>query len=425
MRVQALLMSVVFVLTAGAFAGDWPQFLGPDRNGESGETHLARTFGPDGPPTLWTVNLGVGFGGPCVQAGKVYVLDRQAGKADVLRCFDLADGRELWQFSYSAPGIVDRDHPGSRSTPAADDKYVFTIGPFGDMHCVSTATHKSLWSKHLLREFGGKRPNWAASQSPLLYKDMVIVAPLGRTAGVVALAKDTGQIVWKSPPLGAMNHCSPMLMTLAGVEQIVVISGSGDKTRVAGVDATSGKILWEYAGWQCAIPVPGPTPIDERRIFITGGYRADSVMLELRREDGKFVVTELFRKDALGSQISNPVCHEGHLYFNSFTNENSKVGIVCLDLAGQEKWTSGTLGEAQSPFNRGNLILADGLIYIIDAKGGLRIIEANPVAYKQLHRVQMLEGNELWAPLALSEGRLIIRGQAQMKCLDLRPNKNP
>ncbi len=405
------------IFTGVTCGGDWPQFLGPDRNGQSKETGLARKWPDGGPKVLWTVDLGEGFGGASVADAKVYVLDRVASTKDVLRCLDFATGKELWTFEYNAPGKF--SYNGSRSTPTVDDKYVFIVGAMGDFHCVSKTTHKAVWKKHLLKDFDGKRPAWVVSQSPLLYKDMVIAAPQGKKGAIAAFDKVSGELKWKSGPLGGLSYASPMLTTIDGVAQVIMLT---DKGPVSGIDADTGEILWTYRGWKWGIPITSPLSIGDGRIFITGEYGAGSAMIKVEKKDGKFTVKELYKTSAIGAQCHQPLLYKGHLYVNSNGNRR-RDGLLCSDLDGNVKWKTG-----RNPnFERGNLILADDLIFMMDGRAAtLYLMEPSPEGYNQLDKAKLLEGKGgrrgavAWGPMALSGGKLILRDQRQMKCVDVR-----
>ena len=410
MRAVFVALVVTGALLASVSGADWPQFLGPTRDGVAKETKLPRTWPEGGPEVLWTFELSRGFAGPAIQDGMVYVLDRVKDAQDVLRCLDLGSGQEQWSFAYDAPGKL--DHNGSRTTPAVDDKHVFVIGPFGHFHCLDKATHEVVWKKHLLNDFGGKRPNWGVAQSPLLHKKAVIVAPLGRKAGVIAYERATGKELWRSRAVGAMAYVSPMITTIDGVEQVLIIT----TRRVVGLDAADGKLLWSYSGWRCNIPIPAPTAIGDGRLFITGGYNAGSVMIKVARTGGKFAAAELFKIKLMGSQLHNALLHDKHLYVNCNTN-NKRDGLVCFDLDGEVKWQT----KKAPNFERGNLILVDGLIYIMDGSTGvLRIVRPDPEKYTELARVRVLGGAKIWAPMAVSGGKLVLRDQRRMKCLKLK-----
>jgi outer membrane protein assembly factor BamB len=152
MNRRTAFLAILAVVALGVAAADWPHYLGPNRNATSPETGLARTWPEGGPEVLWSFPLGEGFGGPVVSQGKVYVADRISGEKDVLRCIDLATGKEEWNFAYDAPGK--QSHPGSRSLPSVDGDLIFFTGGFGHLHCVDKNTHQAVWSKHLSDDFG-------------------------------------------------------------------------------------------------------------------------------------------------------------------------------------------------------------------------------------------------------------------------------
>ena len=411
MRTYVVVALVMMGMVSGALAADWPQFRGPNRNGTTPESSLPRSWPEGGPKVLWNVPVGRGYGGPAIRDGKVYLLDRDSRQGDTLRCLDLATGKEQWTFGYAAQGRI--SHDGSRSTPTVGEKYIFIVGALGQLHCVDKTTHKAVWKKHLLTDFGGRRPMWAVSQSPILHKNAVIVAPQSREVGVLALDQATGKELWRSGFVGRMQYASPVIATVDGVEQVVMAA----KDSVGGVDINTGKVLWRYTGYRCRIPVPDALPIGDGRIFITGGYEAGSVMIRVQKGSDAFKVTELAREEEIGSHVHTPLLHKGYLY--ALCNTNSRAnGLVCFDLDVKVKWKTG-----RSPYLcKGNQILTgDGLIYSIDGRtGDLRIIEPSPEGYKELGKTPMLSGREIWGPMALSDGKLVLRDHRQMKCLDLK-----
>jgi len=413
MQSKWFLTAAMLVAATCMAAADWPQFGGPKKNGAAeGEKGLARSWPESGPRELWSHDIGRGYGGPSIRDGRAYLLDRHGNEADVLRCWDLQTGEELWNYRYSAPGRT--GHEGSRSTPTVDEKYVFTIGPFGQLNCIDKGTHRPVWGKNLLADYGGKRPHWAVSQSPAVYKDLLIVAPSAPRAGVVALAKATGEEAWRSGPLGKMEYASPLIATIGGVDQVVVVSDGG---RISGLDVRNGALLWSYGGWRCRIPIATPLAIGDGRFFLTGGYGAGSAMFNVRSTGGKFRAIELFKIDPPGAIIHNALLHKGHLYVKH-NNKRTSRGLMCLDLSGNVKWTRGEAAK----FDFGATLLADGLIFSLDGKEGvLRLIEPTPTGYKLLGEAKIFPGQqEIWAPMAISGGRLVLRDQRQIKCLDVR-----
>jgi len=387
-RLTAWVLAVGLGAAGVVGAAEWPQFLGPSRDATSPEKGLMRSWPEGGPKVLWTVRTGPGYGGAAVRDGQVYMMDRERGRTDILRVFDLATGKELWKFGYPAPGRI--SHPGSRSTPAVGERLVVIVGPKGHVHCLDRATHRVVWKKHLLEDYGTKGPTWAVTQSALIYKDMVILAPQSRRVGITALDLATGRVRWESPPVGPMDYASPMLRTVGGVEQVTIVNREG----VSAVDAATGRLLWRYRH-PCRILVPP-------------------------KGAGGFEVTELARIEKVGSHIHPAFFHGGYLYALCNTNER-KDGLVCFDLRCRIVWQT---GRSPNLSKGGSILTADGLIYQMDgATGELHIVEPSPKGFRSLDKVKLLGGREIWGPLALSDGYLIVRDQMQMKCLDIKPGR--
>ncbi|MEI6050518.1 MAG: PQQ-binding-like beta-propeller repeat protein [Bacteroidota bacterium] len=416
---------IVFV--SNIHAQDWPQYLGPNRNGVSAQKGILRTWPLQGPEVLWTASVGVGFGGPVIKNGKVYLLDRDDKVGDKLTCFDLSSGKELWNFGYEAPGSV--MFPGSRSVPTLDGNLIYSCGPNGNLYCIDINTHKPVWSKNIWTDFGGGEiPRWAITQCPLVYGDLLILASQAPQAGVVAYEKLTGKIKWKTPSLGEVGYVSPEIVKVGTESHVVMITASAGRGasakggKVVGIDPLTGKILWEYSNWQCGIPVPGAVDAGEGRVLITGGYQAGAAMIKVEKKtDGSYGVTELFKNPDFGAHTQPPVLVNGNFYAQYTTNER-KDGLVCMSMDGQIKWKTG-----RSPlFDKGGSILAEGLLLSTDGSKKLYLIEPDPSAFKPVASAELLVvksgtdtrfGTQNWAPLALSEGKLLIRDQSRLMCV--------
>lgn len=401
-------------------AADWPWIYGPQRNHTSEQKGLLRTWPEGGPEVLWSVPLAVGFGGPAVVGGHVYLLDRDEKVGDTLRVLDLASGKELWTFAYEAPGGF--MFAGSRTTPTVDGELVYTVGPMGDLHAISTKTRKPAWQKNIWRDFGGgdELPRWAIVQNPLIYGDLLIVAPQTSEAGVVAYDKLTGELKWKSPALsGIPGYVTPSIAKIAGEDHLVMITaavGRGRNARdgsVNGLDPRSGKVLWTYGEWQCSIPVPPAVDAGEGRLLITGAYGAGSAMIKVEKKgDATYTVSELFKNPDFGAHTQPPVLHEGHFYSHYTINERSD-GLVAMSMDGQIKWKT----DQDPPFVRGGTILADGLLLMTDGNTKLYLVEPTPAQFKPIASAVILEPGDNWAPLALVDGTLLVRGQKELKAL--------
>jgi outer membrane protein assembly factor BamB len=404
-----LLLTLAGSATLAVGAG-WPQFMGPNGDGTSSEKGLLSAWPAEGPKVLWTFPMGPGYGGAAIRDGKVYAMDRLDKRKDVLRCLDLLSGKEDWTFSYEAPGSV--SHDGSRSTPAVTDKHVFTVGPFGHFHCLGRTTHQIVWKKNLLTDYGTKPPRWAVAQSALLYQDLVVVAPQADQVGVVAFDQATGTEKWRSEGIGPMGYGSPTGITVDQVDQIVVVTPVG----VAAVRASDGKVLWKYAH-PCKIPIPNVTPLGGGRLFVTGGYLAGSAIIQVTQEGGNWSVKELATINQMGGHCHPALLYQDHLYLLGNMNERSD-GMICFDLAGKVVWQTRNNPNLDKG---GSILTADGLMYVMDGKTGeLYIVQPSPEGFKSLGKTKLLGGKEIWGPLALAGGKLVIRDQSQMKCVDLQ-----
>lgn len=421
---------IVFLFVACAFAEDWPQYYGPRRDSTSTEKGLLRSWPKEGPKVLWTVPVGIGYGGPVVSAGKVYLLDRDDKVGDNLRCFDFATGKELWNFAYDAPGRF--DHAGSRTAPTVEENNVYTCGQLGDLYCVSTTTHKPIWNKNFWKDFGGgsnfpsgysasagSLPVWGLTQNPLIYRNLVIAASQTPQAGVVAYDKLTGELKWKSPALGGVGYASPSIVKVGGEDHLVMVTAATGRGRsasgggVSGLDPLSGKVLWTYSNWQCIIPVPHAVDAGEGRVLITGGYSAGAALIKIqKKDDGSYGVAELFKNPNFGSHTQPPILYK-NCFFSQYTINERSDGLVCMSMDGKIMWKTG-----EDPlFDKGGAILVDGLLVATDGNKMLYLIEPDPSGFKPLASAELLESGQNWAPLALADGKLLIRDHKNLKCV--------
>jgi len=405
--------AVSLFVSGVAQPADWAQFLGPDKNGVAANAKgLARSWSETGPKVLWQVPVGEGFGGACVYGDNVLLLDREVGKKDILRCFRLSDGQEIWRSAYDAPGKL--SHQGSRSTPATDGDLVFAIGPHGHFRAVRLRDGTPAWNAHLLSDWGAKKPRWGVATSPLLLDNKVILSPWGTKAALVAYNKADGKLLWQTRNLTgtAQDYGSPVLMKLNG-KTMIVASGKGSHT--IGVDPKTGKELWAYSGYKCSIQIASPVVLEDGRVLLTGGYGAGSAMIKVEAHDNGYTVKELWKTKTFGSTISQAVIHYNHIYLNKGFKQ-AVHGMACATLEGQLKWETGK----NPSFDMGSIFMADGIIYAVDgANGDLAIIEPTPNGYKELARARVLGGSKVWAPMALSGTRLVLRDHKELVCIEV------
>jgi len=404
-------------------AQDWPQFLGTGRNSTSTQKNFLREWPETGPEVLWNVNVGPGYGGPVIKDGKVYILDRDDKTGDIMRCFDFNNGKELWSYSYDAPGAV--SYPGSRSVPAIDGDRVYSCGSYGDLYCIDVDTHKPIWNKNIMKDFGGtKIPVWAISQCPLIYGDMLIVSySQDPNAGLVAYNKLTGDIIWKTEAIGNETYASPSVAKIAEEDHIVMVFSSTNTFmhrdvnrtlgRIMGLKPQTGEILWEYNNWENMIQVAPALDAGEGRIIVVGGYELGVVMIKVEKKaDGTYSVKELFRHNDFGDHTKPPILYNGYFYAQFSTNSR-RDGLCCMNMDGKVLWKT-----MRSPsFDKGSMILADGLILATDGNKTLYLIQPDPSGFKPLASAEILDMGQNWAPLALADGKLLIRDQKRMLCV--------
>jgi outer membrane protein assembly factor BamB len=397
--------------------GSWPSFRGADRsNIVSDRIALARQWASGGPKLLWSVALGEGHAGAAVHEGRVYVLDYDRDQSvDALRCLSLADGQEIWRYTY--PVLIKRNHGMSRTVPAVAAGHVVALGPMCQVTCLDAVAGECRWTIDLVVQYGTTVPQWYAGQCPLIDGDRVILAPGGKNALLLAVDLKTGRPLWQTPNerRWEMTHVSVMPQTIKG-RRTYVYCGSGG---VMGVDALTGQRLWETMDWTLCggiATVPSPVCLPDGRVFLCGGYNAGSLMLQVNEVGGTFTAQPRFRLKAreFSSTQHTPILFRDHLYG---VRENDKE-LVCLNLDGKVIWRSGT-GRRFS-LGRGPYLIADELLFVLDEEGELTIAEASPSRYKELGRAKVLEGPDAWGPMALVAGRLLARDTGRLVCLDVR-----
>jgi outer membrane protein assembly factor BamB len=287
------------------------------------------------------------------------------------------------------------------------------VSPYGAIIAAAFEDGEEIWKGHLLNDWEAVQPGWGVAQSPLLWRNQLIIAPWGKKAAVVALNKNNGQPRWKTPnPRGIkQDYSSVVPMELCGREMLVA---SGQQGRTIGVDPRSGKELWFYSGYKCSIHIPSPLAVGDDRIFLTGGYGAGSAMFKVTLDNGNYSTKTLWKNRNMGSQIAQPLLH-GQLLFGNSNNTNG--GLTCLSLDGEIRWQTGS-----SPgFDIGNLLIADGKIYIVHGGNGeLVMAAAQGEAYRELGRSPVLSGSQVWGALAFADGLLLLRDQSSIVCVDLR-----
>ncbi len=400
----------------------WPRFRGADfSNVATSSPPLAERWGDKGPPTVWSVNLSEGHSGPAVWNGCVYIMDYdEAREGDLLRAFSLADGREIWRRWYRSP--TKRNHGVSRTVPAVTEQVVVTIGPRCHVSCVARTTGEFRWGLDLVQDYGTEIPLWYTGQNPLIDGDIVVLAPCGRRALMIGVDATTGKVVWETPNEDAwkMSHGSVVPMTLLG-RRMYVYGALGGAVGVAADGPDRGRILWKTKEWIHSVLAPSPLAVDDHRVFLTAGYGGGSLMVGLRQDNSSVRAESLYRLDktVFSCEQHTPVLDQGHLFAVLPKDAAEKrAQFACLHPDGRLVWTSGPTER----FGLGPFLAADRKIFILNDNGELTLIRASLQGYERLARARVLRGRDAWAPMALVDGRLLLRDSEQLVCLDVRKN---
>lgn len=395
----------------GDTTATWPQFRGPDRNNISPETNrLPRMWSTSGLRQLWAIDCGEGYAGVVVGSGRVYLMDYDARlRQSIVRCLSFADGREIWRYAY--PLALKRNHGVTRTVPALKNRFLVAMDSMCNVLCLDASTGELFWSMDLVREYGTTVPPWYAGQCPLIDEQSVILAPGGSNALVMAVDLASGKPLWQStnPHGWKMTHSSVAPMSFEGRRFYTYCASGG----VVGVSATDGSTLWETSDWKISIAnVPVPLALDDGKIFLCGGYNSGSMLLQLKAEGDKIILTNLLRlaPEVFGATQQTPVYFDGKIY-----GIRPNGQFVCLDTNGGVAWAS----PPETQFGLGSFMLADGCFYILNDNGRLTLVEASSENYHQLAEFKILKGIESWAPMAIVNGRLFARDFTRLVCLDL------
>jgi outer membrane protein assembly factor BamB len=409
-----LILAITTSLRAGQPAANWPQFLGPQRNGTSQEKGLNWDWKKQPPRTLWKVPLGSGFSSLTVVGERVFTLAKR-GSRDIVVCLSAQDGRELWSYD-AAPSYIDfqRQGAGPRSTPTYHDGKLYCLFAAGELVCL-TVEGKRVWEKNIFRDSGAAPPPqkifyWGVSFSPLVVDNLVIVQPGGsEDSSVVAFHKDTGQIAWKtgSDPIG---YSSPIMISVHGTRQLVCPTG----TSCLGIDLAKGTILWRYAfgnefKTNCANPV-----WSDNLLFLSAAYGTGCAVLDLiKTSDGSWEVKEKWRdKKLMQNLFATSIILDKTIY--GCSGDLRVISLRCLDLE------TGTMHWEERLPERAHLLAVDGRILLWDEHGNLRFFDVNPLAFQSRGEISDLLRFKSWAAPALAGGRLYVRDEHHALCVDLR-----
>ena len=399
------------LLTAGSLAAaDWPQWRGPTRNDHSPDKGLLKSWPKDGPKRVWLSDaVGLGYAGYSVADGKLFTMGLREGQEQLI-ALDAATGKELWA-APAGPRYPNNWGDGPRMTPTVAGDRVFAIGGQGLLVCASVKDGKTLWTKSLVSDLGGKLQDWGYTESPLVVGDVVICTPGGSQGTLAGLDIQTGKVVWRSKDVtDNAQYSSPILISHEGKQQVVQLV----MNKVFGVDPKSGALLWkhDFPGRVAVIP----TPIySDGIVYVTAGYGVGCAAFKLGPGNS---VEPLYKDNkVMKNHHGGVVLVGGHLYGHS-----DGAGWVCQELAtGKEVWS-------HKGFNKGAVHYADGMLYCLDERSGdVALVEANTQGWKEVARFKLAPLSEkrsrqggIWPHPVVVNGRLYLRDQEYLHCFDVK-----
>jgi outer membrane protein assembly factor BamB len=396
------------------FAGDWPQWLGPNRDNSTTEKIEPWTAAPKG---LWRQPVGEGNSSPVVADGRVFVHAKISVKdQEEITAFDAKTGKLQWKQTYDRAPFKSLYGNGPRATPAVSGDRIYTFGITGVLTCFDVTNGKQMWQVDTWKDFHPAALMFGSSCSPLVEGDKVLVNVGAKSASAVAFNKNTGQANWKSQDDNA-SYSSPIISDSEKERQIVFLTGKG----LISLAPSDGHLFWRMPLVDLLLE-SSTTPVKVGDILVASSITFGSVGLKLSIKDGKPEAKQIWKNDDLTCYFSTPVSVGlDHLYMVTGANPlKFKAGATlrCIEVkSGKELWQKPNVGQYHAALLRtGN----DKLLMLED-NGSLVLLDPNPKEYRELARSSIC--GPTWAHPAISDGRLYVRDDKELICFDLTASK--
>ena len=400
-------------------ADDWPQWRGPHRDGVSQETGLLKEWPKQGPKLLWQVKeTGSGYSTPSVVGQRLYLLGNNGLENEFVEALSVADGKRIWSTRLGNVGQPDQQpkFPAARSTPTVEGQFLYALGSDGDLACVALDGGKVRWHKNIRTDFGGTPGIWAYSESPLLDGERVVCTPGGSEATLIALNKNTGELIWKCAVPGgdAAAYSSAIMVDAGGMKQYVQVLQTG----LVGIEAKSGKFLWRYKRINSPYKANIPTPVARGDLIYSAAAGVGGAVIKLKAREGAVDFDEVYFSPKLPTAIGGEV-PVGILLFGT-----TGQALLCFEFnTGNIKWEDHALGTA-------SLCYADGRLYLHGENGEVGLVDASADGYHEKGRFsppdqpkRINEMEKAWAYPVVANGHLHIRDHNQLWCYDVKAGK--
>lgn len=410
-----LLMMLFCALATGpAFAEDWPQWLGPRRDNSTTEK-IAPWKGKL--EVLWRKRAGEGHSSPVVADGRVFIHAKiEKSNEEEIVAFDAENGEELWRTRYKRAAFTSFYGNGPRATPAIVKDRLYTFGITGVLTCLDTKKGEKLWQVDTLQKFEVKNLFFGMACSPLVAGDRVLVNIGGKGNSIVAFDRGNGNVAWKSMDDTA-SYASPILFGEGGQRQAVFLTGAN----LASINPADGGVFWRFPLVD-ALMESSTTPIRAGDVVLASSITYGSVGLKLESKDGKSTVSQAWKNKELTSYFSTPVAIGAeHIYMitGAIPGPLTKpsADLRCIETkTGKVLWKQAKVGTYHAALMR----TGDEKILMLTDGGDLVLLEPNAKEYHELARAKVC-GRETWAHPALAKGRLYVRDNSELICLQMVP----
>ncbi|NND99321.1 MAG: PQQ-binding-like beta-propeller repeat protein [Pirellulaceae bacterium] len=408
----SLLTTGLIASSAAIHAADtqWPQFLGPNRDGKTSQSGLIDSFADGGPKVRWSVPGGVGMSAVAVDQGQAVTMWNTENEQQLVS-LDSATGKLNWSVALG-PAYKNAQGDGPRSTPLIDGDQVFAFTGNGLLACVDLQTGNIIWRNDVVAQLQTKSAEYGMASSPLKVGELIVVHVGAADATIAAVDAATGTIAWTAGQ-GAAGYSSPARMKLDGVDQIVSLTASG----AWGLEPATGNVLWSYpfkTPYDCN--TANPVNIDGG-VFLSAGENHGCVLLDIKKQDGAFKVTQRWAsvdtKSVMRNEWQTSIVVDGYLYgFDNVGSAGPTTHLSCIRAdTGDPVWQ-------QTRFGKGNLVLADGKLWITTMKGELVLVKVSAESYQELGRAQLFKKTR--QSLSIADGYGYIRDDQNVYCIELK-----